>query len=395
MAGGLKRRIGPLLLTAYGLGVMVGAGIYVLIGTVVASAGIWAPAAFLAAGLIAALSALSYAEFTTRVPEAAGAASYIEEGLGLRWLGLVAGLAVALSGMVSAAAVLKGGVGYLVGVVPLPELTAILVLGALLTFVAILGVLESLSLAALLTAIEVIGLLIAGWAGFSAEPAPDWQSPAPPVWAGLAAATALAFFAFIGFEDMANMTEEVKNPARTVPFGIIAALVLTTLLYAFVAIAAVRAVPAEQLAASRQPLALVWAKGSGLSPAWLSAIAVAAALNGVLAQIVMAARVLFGLGRRHPSLAVFHRAHARFGTPVGATLLAGAGTVAGALLLPVDRLADLTSTMLLAVFALVNLALILIKRRAPESDFRLPVWVPAAGLVTALAALGASLWLPQ
>ena len=395
MAGGLKRRIGPLLLTAYGLGVMVGAGIYVLVGTVAASAGIWAPVAFLAAGLIAALSALSYAEFATRVPEAAGAASYIEEGLGLRWLGLVCGLAVALSGTISAAAVLKGGVGYLVGIVPLPEVAAILVLGAVLTFVAILGVLESLGLAALLTAIEVVGLLIAGWAGFSAEPAPDWQSPSPPVWAGLAAATALAFFAFIGFEDMANMTEEVKNPARTVPLGIIAALVLTTLLYGFVTTAAVRAVPAEELAASRQPLALVWAKGSGLSPAWLSAIAVAAALNGVLAQIVMAARVLFGLGRRHPSLAVFHRAHGRFGTPVAASLLAGAATLAGALLLPVDRLADLTSTLLLAVFALVNLALILIKRRAPESDFRLPLWVPVAGLVTALAALGASLWLPQ
>ncbi len=392
MDGGLKRSIGPFLLTAYGVGVMVGAGIYVLIGSVAASAGLWAPAAFLAAGLIAALSALSYAEFAARIPEAAGAASYVDEGFGLRWLTILTGLAVALSGVISAAAVLRGGVGYLETILAVPPVGAILGLGIVLTGIAILGARLSLGLAAVLTAIEVAGLLIASGAGLAAEPAPDWTAPASPVWSGLAAATALAFFAFIGFEDMANMAEEVHRPARTVPFGIIAALLVTTLLYGLVALAAVRAVPVAELAASRQPLALVWARGSGLSPAYLSTIAVAAALNGVLAQIIMAARMLYGLGRRTPALAIFHRAHPRFATPVLATLLAGGGAVLGAVLLPVDRLADLTSTVLLMVFALVNLALIRVKRRAPDSAFRLPIWVPVAGLVTALAAFAASVW---
>ena len=109
----LKRRIGPGLLTAYGVGVMVGAGIYVLIGAVAAEAGLYAPVAFVLAGLIAAPTALAYAEFSTRFPEAAGEALFVSEGLGLRWLALVVGLAIVVSGTISAAAVLRGGVGYL------------------------------------------------------------------------------------------------------------------------------------------------------------------------------------------------------------------------------------------------------------------------------------------
>ena len=120
MAEHLKRRIGLGLLTAYGVGVMVGAGIYVLVGAIAAEAGIWAPLSFLLAGLIAAPSALSYAEFSTRLPEAAGEAIFVAKGLGRPWLALVVGLAVVAAGTISAAAVLRGGTGYLVSVVELP-----------------------------------------------------------------------------------------------------------------------------------------------------------------------------------------------------------------------------------------------------------------------------------
>lgn len=382
MAGGLKRRIGPLLLTAYGLGVMVGAGIYVLIGTVAASAGIWAPAAFLAAGLIAALSALSYAEFATRVPEAAGAASYIEEGLGLRWLGLVAGLAVALSGMVSAAAVLKGGVGYLVGILPLPELPAILVLGAALTFVAILGVLESLSLAALLTAIEVIGLLIAGWAGFSAEPAPDWQSPAPPVWSGLAAATALAFFAFIGFEDTYNVAEEVKDPERTIPLALVSAMLLATVLYIAVAISAVSVVPYHELAAAPAPLAAVMETAAPAFPAIaLIAITMFAVGNTALVNYVTASRMLYGMSRQGLLPASVGRVHATRHTPHIAVLILLAVLAPLMLSAGIRDLAAATVLLLLFAFAIVNASLVVLKRRPgePEGHFELPLFVPLVG----------------
>lgn len=388
MTDELKRRIGPGLLTAYGVGVMVGAGIYVLVGAVAADAGVWAPASFLIAGLIAAPTALSYAEFSTRLPEAAGEAVYVAKGFGLPALALLVGLAIVLAGTVSAAAVLRGGAGYLIAITDLPFEATVAVLGAALVLVALIGVLESLALAALFTVIEVMGLALVVYAGVSAPVSIDFAQPAAIVWSGVAAGAVLAFFAFIGFEDIVNMAEEVDRPERTLPRAILWSLVITSFLYALVSYAAVRAVPMSLLSQSEQPLALVWSTSQGGSAAFLSIIAVAAALNGVLAQIVMASRVLFGLGKRHKSLQFFHHAHHRFGTPVLATILIGVAVIAGALLLPVSDLAEITSTTLLGVFVLVNAALLLLKRREPEAPFRVPAIVPLFGLLAALAALG-------
>lgn len=387
----LKRRIGLGLLTAYGVGVMVGAGIYVLVGAVAGQAGIWAPLSFVIAGLIAAPTALSYAEFSTRLPEAAGEAAYVGTGLNSNALALLVGLAIVAAGTVSAGAVLRGGVGYLHDGFGIDTTAGILVLGGALVLVAVVGVLESLSLAALFTAIELTGLALVIWAGLGAEPSPDWAAPVAPVWSGIGLAAVLAFFAFIGFEDIVNMAEEVRDPERTLPRAILISLAITSAIYALVAVAAVRAVPLDALSASQSPLALVWQTARGGSAAFLSAIAVFAALNGVLAQIVMAARVLFGLGRRSPSLAPFHRAHPRFGTPVAATLLIGAAVLASALWVPFTLLAELTSAILLGVFVLVNLALILQKRRAPQAAFRVPMAVPVLGLALSLAALSVAL----
>lgn len=388
MTEALKRRIGPGLLTAYGVGVMVGAGIYVLVGAVAADAGVWAPLSFLIAGLIAAPTALSYAEFSTRLPEAAGEALYVAKGFGLPALALLVGLAIVLAGTVSAAAVLRGGAGYLTAITGLPFDATVAVMGAALVLVALIGVLESLALAAVFTVVEVAGLALVVYAGFSAPASIDFVQPAAIVWPGVAAGAVLAFFAFIGFEDIVNMAEEVDRPERTLPRAILWSLVITSLLYALVSCAAVRAVPVPLLSQSEQPLALVWSTSRGGTAAFLSIIAVAAALNGVLAQIVMASRVLFGLGKRHERLQVFHHAHPRFGTPVLATVLIGAAVIAGGLLLPVSDLAELTSAILLGVFVLVNAALLMLKRREPEAAFRVPAIVPIFGLLAALAALG-------
>ncbi len=383
----LKRRIGPGLLTVYGVGVMVGAGIYVLVGAVVAEAGIWAPLSFLIAGLIAAPTALSYAEFSTRLPEAAGEAIYVAKGLRRPSLAIVVGLAIVLAGTVSAAAVLRGGVGYLTSVVDFPFEITVAALGLALMAVAVVGVLESMVLVAVFTAVEVIGLALVIFAGFSVPATADFAVPPEIIWTGVASAAVLAFFAFIGFEDIVNMAEEVATPERTLPRAILWSLLITSLLYALVSFAAVRAVPLEQLGQSKQPLALVWSTARGGSASFLALIAVAAALNGVLAQIVMASRVLFGLGKRTTMLGVFHHAHPRFGTPVLATVLIGVAVIAGAVALPVADLAEVTSALLLSVFVMVNAALIAMKRREPEAAFRVPMLVPVVGLSLALAAL--------
>ncbi|WP_281954549.1 APC family permease [Pseudophaeobacter arcticus] len=399
MSQQLKRRIGLGLLTAYGIGVMVGAGIYVLVGAVAAEAGVLAPLAFLLAGLIAAPTALSYAEFSSRLPEAAGEAAYVGQGFNSKFFAIFVGLAVVVAGTISAGAVLRGGAGYFAAATGVDAEIAIIGMGAALVLVAIVGVLESFALVAVFTLIEVLGLALVVWAGFSTSASPDWTAALPlaemvttpglvtGLATGIAFGAVLAFFAFIGFEDIVNMAEEVRNPTRVLPLAIVISLAVTSVIYALVCWAAVRTVPLAALAESQSPLALVWQQSQGGSARFLSAIAVFAALNGVLAQIVMASRVLYGLGGRTTGLAVFRHAHPRFGTPVRATLLIGLAVLVAAYWLPVAQLASATSATLLSVFVLVNLALILQKRRQPEAPFRISMAVPVLGLVMSLLAL--------
>ena len=208
---------------------------------------------------------------------------------------------------------------------------------------------------------------------------------------GLAFAGILAFFAFIGFEDLVNMAEETRNPERTMPRAIYWSLGITTVLYIMVTFAAVRTVGIDALGQSRQPLALVYEVATQKSAAFLAVIAVAAATNGVLAQIILAARVLFGLGENAAWLSVFTHAHARFGTPVLATVLGGVTVILAALYLPLVTLAELTSIFLLALFASMNLTLIVIKRSEPDAPYCVHMAVPWAGLVLSGAALIMSL----
>jgi amino acid transporter len=392
---GLRRALGLPLVLAYGVGVMVGAGIYVLVGAVAAEAGHLAWLAFAIAGIVAAPTALSFAELSARIPEAGGAAAYIRAAFDSPALSVVAGVAIVLAGTVSAAAVLRGGVGYLGVLVPAPDWAMILTIGAALSALAVWGVVESLSFAAVLTVIEVAGLVLIVVSGLMAEPVAagvvlegGTQGGAQGTVAlgGLLAAAALAFFAFIGFEDIVNLAEETRDPARTIPRAVVGALILVSVIYAAVAYAATRAVTAQDLAASEQPLALVWQAGFGQGVAILTLIAVAAALNGVLAQIVMAARVLFGLARSSAVFAPFAHAHPRFGTPALATLLVGAAMIAAALVLPVATLAGVAALVLLAVFIGVNMALLRLKRRPGRAPFHVPVAVPVFGVVASGAA---------
>lgn len=381
----LKRRIGFWLLTLYGVGVMVGAGIYVLVGQVAGETGSWAPLAFLIAGLIAAPTAVSYAELSARIPESAGEAAYVRAATGSGGVAAIVGLAVAAVGVISASAVLQGGIGYLRALVDVPELVSVIGIGLALGAVAIAGVVESLAFAAILTLIEVLGLILVVFFGLSG-PAVDLPASGIPI-AGIAAAALLAFFAFIGFEDMVNMAEETRDPGRTMPRAIIAALAATTLIYILVAWAATRTVPGAELAASEKPLALVFEQATGQGAGFLAIIAVAAALNGVLAQIVMSSRVLYGLGRFSGAFRMFHHVHPRFGTPMAATALSVLIVILLAANLPLVVLAEATSVVLLVIFCVINATLIWLKTRSAPKGFAVPAIVPWGGLVLSLFAL--------
>lgn len=391
----LHRRVGISLLILYGVGVMVGAGIYVLVGKVAGVAGALTPLSFLIAGIAAALSALSFAELAARIPESAGEAAYVRKAFGIGWFGDCIGVAVACVGVISAAAILKGGVGYLSALVELPRLWLEVSIGLLLGLIALVGVLESLVFAAVLTIVEIVGLLLIVGAGFNADPVTpfadmvDFGSLLHGGGPMVLAAALLAFFAFIGFEDMVNLAEETTDPVRTMPRGILGAILITTVLYFLVAVAAIRAVDPSLLAESERPLALVFEAGTGRSPETIIVIAVSATLNGVLAQIVMAARVLYGLGRRNRLFAWAHTTHGRRGTPVPATVLVTLIIIVLALIAPIEKLAQVTTYILLCIFIVVNMALLVLKRRdpAPQGAPNIHWTAPATAIAFSLVLL--------
>lgn len=390
----LARRLGPGLLTLYGVGTTIGAGIYVLIGEVAARAGAWTPYSFLLAALLAGVTALSFTELSARMPKSAGEALYVREAFASERLSLLVGLMVAAAGMISAASVVVGGVGYLRTLIAVPEAVAIVVLCATLGGLAVWGIAESTLAAAVLTLVEIGGLVlvvatgvVVGGAG--GLPVAEILAPTAPFpLVGVFAGAVLAFYAFIGFEDIVNVAEEVKAPARTMPIAIVATLVIAGGLYLAVSVTALAVLPLVDLAGSEAPLALVYAAGGG-DARILGAIAVLATVNGVLVQMVMASRVLFGLSRQG-SLPVFlGRVNPITHTPVIATVLVVGVIVTLALIFPIATLAGTTSLVTLAVFALCNLALWRLKRRGPTPPEApdLPIWLPLAGAVVSLAVL--------
>jgi amino acid transporter len=204
------------------------------------------------------------------------------------------------------------------------------------------------------------------------------------IWTGIANASLLAVFAFIGFEDMVNVAEETKRPQITVPLAILATLVLTTLLYGAVTLVAVTAVPPNELAASEAPLSLVFERLTGMNASTISAIAVFATLNTILVQMIMASRVIYGMARQQTMPTLFTRLNAVTKTPVIATIAVVGLTLVLALGFPLDALAEGTSQVVLVIWVATNTALILLKLRTPvqrENGFSVPLIVPVAGLV--------------
>jgi len=391
----LRRVLSLPLITFYGLGTILGAGIYVLVGKIAGVAGFYAPLAFLIAAAVAALSGFSYAELTSRYPRAGGESIYIQEGLGVRALSTLVGLMVALAGLVSAATITHGFVGYLDVFVALPATPVIIVVVFALGALAIWGILESAWAAAIATMVEIAGLLlIIAVASPSLASLPArWPELLPSTdaaaWSGIMLGAFLAFYAFIGFEDMANVAEEVQDAERNLPRAILISLVIATSLYLLVALVAVLSLPPAQLAASAAPLALIFEHSTGYSPILIAAISLFAVVNGALIQIIMASRMLYGMSAAGWLPGVFAQVSARTGTPVVATVAAASGVLLFALALPLATLAKATSTIVLVVFALVNLALIRIKRRdpAPAGARVYAGWIPWGGLLLSLALL--------
>ncbi|MEL6885327.1 MAG: APC family permease [Pseudomonadota bacterium] len=391
----LRRTLTLPLLALYGLGVTVGAGIYVLIGATAAEAGAQAWLAFLVAAAVVAFTAISYAELSTRYPVSAGEAAYVEAGLQRRWIATGAGLLVALAGVVSASAVAIGAAGYLAGLTGLPQTGLIAAVVVTMGLIAWWGITQSVTVAGVVTVLEILGLLFVILWGFGVAerggvaPASLLPGRDPEQWIGVAAASLLAFFAFIGFEDMVNVAEEVKDPVHAMPRAIFLTLVLATLLYVVTCIAVLISVPIDALAASAAPLMLVFSNAPEWVRAGFSSIAIVATVNGVLIQMIMASRVLYGLADRGQLPAIFAQVSPTTRTPTIATTSVAVIILAFSLLLPIEDLAGWTSQIILGIFAMVNLSLICLKARGTASGdhFHTPLFVPVLGVLTSTALL--------
>lgn len=350
------------MLVFYGVGVTIGAGIFALIGEIVRVAGDHAPVAFLVAGLIAGATGWSYALLASIYPRAAGEAVYVNAGLG-SWPARLVGYGVTLTAIISSAVIAQAFSGYLGTLIsisqPLLIVGGVLLLGA----VAWLGVRESVALAAVITLLEVGTLLIVIFFGASllADTEVVARVVTPPTtmvaWSLVTSSALIAFFAFIGFEDIANMAEETINPAKVIPQAIILTIVITVGLYSIISAIAVAMPDRAALTSSSAPLSVLFESVTGYSGKPVSAMASIAMVNGILVQIVMASRVIYGMTREGlaPKALGVLSVHRR--TPARAIGLVTISIVVLALTLPLVNLAQATSMVTLAVFILVNLAL--------------------------------------
>lgn len=382
----LKRALGLAGLTFYGLGIILGAGIYSVLGAAAGLAGTALWLCFVISGVVALPTALSYAELATTYPQASAEFTYLRRALP-RWpsIALVTGLLVALSGTATAATVAIAFGGYLQLFVEFPAAIAALVLLAAAAMLNIVGVKESGWVNVVFTLLEAGGLVLFTILGATSESFGEAFLATPSM--GVVSGAALVFFSYLGFENIANLAEEAKQPQRDLPRAILLSLGIATTLYILVALAVVALMPAEQLADSQAPLADAARESSKQVAGALGGIALFATANTALVSMLVASRVLYGMAREGEIPKRLGALLPKRKTPWLATLVVA---FVAAALLPFGKVgvvASLSSFASLLAFAAVNVALIVLRYREPDQDrpFRVP---GAIGKFPILPALG-------
>jgi APA family basic amino acid/polyamine antiporter len=387
----LKRAIGPWMLLVFVVGDVLGAGIYALVGVVAGETGgaIWT--AFLLASVLAILTAFSYAELVTKYPQAGGAAVYVNNAFRRPFFTFVIAFAVMCSGVASAATLSRAFAGdYLSEFVDLPVAVAAVAFLLVVALINFRGISESVKLNMGLTAIEVLGLALIVCVGVAAlvtgdgEPSRNFDFPADEnVALAIVGGAALSFYALIGFEDAVNVAEETRDPAINFPKALFGGLLVAAVIYLLVTFTASTVVATNQLAASDGPLLEVVREGPlGIPTKLFAAIALLAVANGALINLIMASRLVYGMSKQRVVLPLFTRVHSRRHTPVAAIVFTTALAMLLASLGDLSDLAGTTTTLLLFVFATVNVAVLVLRRDAvAHRHFETPRAIPVVAIV--------------
>jgi APA family basic amino acid/polyamine antiporter len=387
----LRRVLGVVEVTASGVGIIIGAGIYVLLGAATAEAGnaVWLSFA-LAAGLCG-LTGLSYAELASMFPAAGAEYDYTRRAFPERWAFLV-GWTMVLGLMVATAAIAIGFAHYLQYFIDVPLVPAAVALVVLNAAIASSGIQRSARLSLALSVLQVAGLLLVIVIGASHVGSRSVISDADA--SGVFGGAALVFFAFIGFDEVITLAEETRNPTRVIPRALLAALGISALLYMAVAVAAVSVIGAPALAGSNRPLADVMAHVlGGSAEGVVAAIALVTTLNTSLLALTAASRLTYGMASAGAFPTVAAGVLRRTGAPFPAIVAAAGGAIAFALAGDLTFIASVTDFAVYLVFLAVNAAVIVLRRRAPDAprSFRTPgsirgiPVIPVAGSVAVLA----------
>ncbi|MDH3794283.1 MAG: amino acid permease [Nitrosopumilus sp.] len=373
----LKRHMGLFQLTMYGTGLILGAGIYVLIGEAAGFAGDSVWIAFVLGSIVALFAGFSYAELSSIFPKAAAEYVFIKNAFKNNFFAFLIGWLTAITSIITAATVALGFGGYFAEFVNIPIIISAIGLLVILSIVNFVGIRESAWTNTIFTIIEAFGLILIIVIGFTfGSPEPVNYTESPTGFTGIVIAFVLIFFAFIGFEDMANIAEEVKKPKKTLPKAIILSVVISGILYILVSLAVVRVVNWEELATSAAPIALVAERGLGSEAhILLSSIALFAITNTVLITLVAGSRIFYGMAKEKVFPAILGKVHFKTKTPWMAIIVILITSIAFTLIGDIVIVANITVFAIVITFAAVNLAVIVLRYTEPniERKFKVPI----------------------
>ncbi len=373
----LKREVSLTGAIIYGIGIILGAGIYALIGEAAAIAGNALWLSFLISAIVSSFTGMSYMELVSMFPKAAAEYVYVKKAFKSSLLAFVVGWFTISVSIIATSAVSLGFAGYFHSLFNVPVIHASIGLIVAMSLISFWGIGESNKINIVFTLIEIAGLLSIIFIAFlSGSIGSVNYLEMPKGLTGVFSATALIFFAYIGFEDLANITEEVKNAKRNVPIALITSVIITTILYIFVSISAVSLVSWKTLGESKAPLALAASTVLG-NRAFLitSVIALFATANTVLICIIVGARAIYGMSRDGSLPKIFSRVHEKRGTPWVATLAVMLFSILFVALWNIKTVASITDFGVFFIYMLVNLSAIVLRYKMPNAKrmFKTPV----------------------